>query len=79
MMSQFNAEFDQHLTAIEPVLGTAEPAALKRSDIDLLFRPRARIVPAPSRTTAPTGTSPAAAAASASASAARIAGSNIAW
>jgi two-component system chemotaxis sensor kinase CheA len=38
MMSQFNAEFDQHLTAIEPVLGTAEPAALKRSDIDLLFR-----------------------------------------
>jgi two-component system chemotaxis sensor kinase CheA len=38
LMSQFNVEIDQHLAAIEPVLGTAEPGALKRSDIDLLFR-----------------------------------------
>src|ERR1700676_4857937 len=38
LMSQFNVEVDQHLAAIEPVLGTAEPGALKRSDIDLLFR-----------------------------------------
>jgi chemotaxis protein histidine kinase CheA len=38
LMSQFNVEVDQHLAAIEPVLGTAEPDALQRSDIDLLFR-----------------------------------------
>ncbi len=38
LMSQFNVEVDQHLTAIEPILGTAEPDALKRSDIDRLFR-----------------------------------------
>src|ERR1700704_3864754 len=37
-MSQFNVEVDQPLAAIEPVLGTAEPEALKRPDIDLLFR-----------------------------------------
>jgi chemotaxis protein histidine kinase CheA len=38
LMSQFNVEVDQHLAALEPVLGMAEPGALKRSDIDLLFR-----------------------------------------
>jgi HPt (histidine-containing phosphotransfer) domain-containing protein len=38
LMSQFNVEVDQHLEAIEPLLGSAEPDALKRSDIDLLFR-----------------------------------------
>ena len=38
LMSQFNVEVDQHLTAIEPILGTVEPDALKRSDIDRLFR-----------------------------------------
>jgi two-component system, chemotaxis family, sensor kinase CheA len=38
LMSQFNVEVDQHLEAIEPVLGSTEPDALKRSDIDLLFR-----------------------------------------
>jgi two-component system chemotaxis sensor kinase CheA len=38
LMSQFNVEVDQHLDAIEPVLGIADPDALKRSDIDLLFR-----------------------------------------
>jgi chemotaxis protein histidine kinase CheA len=38
LMSQFNVEVDQHLAALEPVLGIAEPGALKRSDIDLLFR-----------------------------------------
>jgi chemotaxis protein histidine kinase CheA len=37
LKSQFNVEVDQHLAAIEAVLG-AEPEALKRSDIDLLFR-----------------------------------------
>jgi chemotaxis protein histidine kinase CheA len=38
LMAQFNVEVDQHLEAIEPILGMAEPDALKRSDIDLLFR-----------------------------------------
>src|SRR5216684_4064902 len=38
LMAQFNVEVDQHLAAIEPVLGMAEPEALTRSDIDLLFR-----------------------------------------
>src|SRR4051812_44470046 len=38
LMRQFHVEVDQHLTAIEPVLGIAEPGALKRSDVDLLFR-----------------------------------------
>jgi two-component system chemotaxis sensor kinase CheA len=38
LMSQFNVEVDQHLDAVEPILGIAEPEALKRSDIDLLFR-----------------------------------------
>ena len=38
LMSQFNVEVDQHLAAIEPVLVSAEPEALQRSDIDLLFR-----------------------------------------
>lgn len=38
LMAQFNVEVDQHLAAIEPVLGRAEPEALTRSDIDLLFR-----------------------------------------
>ncbi|HEY4985944.1 MAG TPA: ATP-binding protein [Bradyrhizobium sp.] len=38
LMSQFNVEIDQHLLAIEPVLGTPEPDELKRSDIDLLLR-----------------------------------------
>lgn len=38
LMSQFNVEIDQHLAAIEPVLGMIEPDELKRSDIDLLFR-----------------------------------------
>ena len=38
LMAQFNVEVDQHLSAIEPVLGMAEPEALTRSDIDLLFR-----------------------------------------
>ena len=38
LMSQFNVEIDQHLAAIEPILGMIEPDELKRSDIDLLFR-----------------------------------------
>jgi chemotaxis protein histidine kinase CheA len=38
LISQVNVEIDQHLAAIEPVLGTIEPDRLKRSDIDLLFR-----------------------------------------
>ena len=38
LMAQFNIEVDQHLEALEPALGTATPDALKRSDIDLLFR-----------------------------------------
>jgi chemotaxis protein histidine kinase CheA len=38
LLSQFNVEIDQHLLAIEPVLGTPEPDELKRSDIDLLLR-----------------------------------------
>ena len=36
-MAQFHVEVDQHLEAIEPILGI-EPDAQKRSDIDLLFR-----------------------------------------
>ena len=38
LLSQFNVEIDQHLLAIEPVLGVAEVDELKRSDIDLLLR-----------------------------------------
>lgn len=38
LLSQFVIEIDQHLDAIEPVLGTAETDTLKRADIDLLFR-----------------------------------------
>lgn len=38
LMSQFTVEIDQHLLAIEPVLGTPELDELKRSDIDLLLR-----------------------------------------
>jgi chemotaxis protein histidine kinase CheA len=38
LMSQFHIEVDQHLEAIEPVLGSALPEALKRSEVDLLFR-----------------------------------------
>jgi two-component system chemotaxis sensor kinase CheA len=38
LMSQFKVEVDQHLAAVEPALGAAEPETLTRSDIDLLFR-----------------------------------------
>jgi chemotaxis protein histidine kinase CheA len=38
LLSQFKVEVDQHLVAIEPVLGLSETEELKRSDIDLLFR-----------------------------------------
>jgi two-component system chemotaxis sensor kinase CheA len=38
LLSQFKVEVDQHLVAIEPVLGLSECEGLKRSDIDLLFR-----------------------------------------
>jgi two-component system chemotaxis sensor kinase CheA len=53
ILSQFNVEIDQHLTTIEPVLDMAEADALRRSDIDLLFREfhsikgLARVVAAP--------------------------------
>jgi two-component system, chemotaxis family, sensor kinase CheA len=38
LLSQFNVEIDQHLVSIESVLGLPESDALKRADIDLLFR-----------------------------------------
>jgi two-component system chemotaxis sensor kinase CheA len=38
LLSQFKVEVDQHLVAIEPVLGLSESGGLKRSDIDLLLR-----------------------------------------
>ena len=38
LLSQFKVEIDQHLVAIEPVLDQPESDALKRADIDLLFR-----------------------------------------
>jgi chemotaxis protein histidine kinase CheA len=38
LLSQFNVELDQHLLAIEPILGQSESDGFKRSDIDLLLR-----------------------------------------
>jgi chemotaxis protein histidine kinase CheA len=38
LLSQFNVEIDQHLVSIESVLGLPGSDALKRADIDLLFR-----------------------------------------